>query len=148
MLGNYVGLKFSSVNRKTVLGDLIHRQILLRKTLLEFEPFVITVTLQQSVRHKVMRTFLKSTAALRPKGSVAEAVVVAACAPGWPAVSPTTASHLLSAPPCPQLKVQRHSTRKLILDVKSSLKHYLCVYFCFLNDFLMYSKNFKYLLIP
>ena len=40
MLGNYVGLKFSSVNRKTVLGDLIHRQILLRKTLLEFEPFV------------------------------------------------------------------------------------------------------------
>ena len=111
---------------------------------IEFEPFVITVTLQQSVRHKVMRTFLKSTAVMRPKGSVAEAVVVAACAPGWPAVSPTTASHLLSAPPCPQLKVQRHSTRKLILDVKSSLKHYLCVYFCFLNDFLMYSKNFNW----
>lgn len=34
------GLKFSSVNNKTVLGDLIHKQILLRKTLLEFETFV------------------------------------------------------------------------------------------------------------
>lgn len=59
-----------------------------RTFFIEFEPFVITVTLKQSVCHKVMRTFLKSTAALQPKGSLAEAGVVAACAPSWPVVSP------------------------------------------------------------
>ena len=58
-----------------------------------------------------------------------------------PPAQPRTSS---APPPCPQLKVQTHSTRKLTLDVKSSLKHYLCVYFCFLNDFLMYSKNFNW----
>lgn len=115
-----------------------------RTFFIEFEPFVITVTLKQSVCHNMMRTFLKSTAALQPKGSLAELVVRAACAPSWPAVSPPQPRTSSAPPPCPQLKVQTHSTRKLILDVKNSLKHYLCVYFCFLNDLLMYSKNFNW----
>lgn len=89
-----------------------------RTFFIEFEPFVITVTLKQSVCHKVMRTFLKSTAALQPKGSLAEAGVVAACAPSWPVVSPSTASHLLSAPSLPTTKssnalhTEAHSRRE------------------------------------
>lgn len=41
---------------------------------IEFKPFVKSVMLKQSVCHKVMRTFLKYTDALQPKGSRAEPV--------------------------------------------------------------------------
>lgn len=99
---------------------------------IEFEPFVKSVTLKQSVCHKVMRTFLKSTDALQPKGSTAEPV-----AGGRPCsrLACGLARHSLRStpPPSTQPHVPTHSTRKLIPDVQSSVNKARLLLFFFLT---------------
>ena len=96
------------------------------------------MTLKQSVCHKVMRTFLKSTAALQLKGSLAEPVA-AAPVPAAGLWSPRPQPHALSASSLPMTKsssalpTEAHSRREEQLKQRLLL----CLFFLFI-DFLMY----------
>lgn len=109
---------------------------------IEFEPFVKSVTLKQSVCHEVMRTFLKSTDALQPKGSMAEPVAAAA-----PSVLPAGLRSRTPQPPRDATTFHTTTRSNALYTEAHSRREEQCkqskITFVFLfNDSLMYFLNF------